>query len=96
MTIKIYGNQGIGPLAGTKRGREAAKTEKNGQAPGTDQVNFSDTLQELTRTQKTAPNAETGRAEKLQSLKQQIADGTYKPDSNKVAASLLKFIVESK
>lgn len=96
MTIKIHGNQGIGPLAGAKRSRTSAKTGESGQAKNADQVSFSDTLQQLTSAQKTAQGGETGRAEKVQSLKQQIADGTYQPDSTKVAASLLKFIAENK
>ena len=33
---------------------------------------------------------------KVQELKAQIADGSYKPDLQKVASSLLQFIVEEK
>lgn len=96
MTIKIHGNQGIGPLAGAKRSRSTDSTGKSGQAKGTDQVSFSDTLQQITRAKSAGQTAETGRAEKIQALKQQIADGTYQPDNTKVAASLLNFISESK
>lgn len=96
MSIKINGNQGVGPVGGINKPR---KTETSQAADGNrteDKVAFSSVLQEVNRVRQAPQAADAERAEKVQALKEQIADGSYRPDLNKVAASLLKFIAEGK
>ena len=59
-------------------------------------VQFSSVIAETMRAKEVSATTESARAEKLQSLKEQIADGSYSPDSTKVATSLLKFLAENK
>jgi negative regulator of flagellin synthesis FlgM len=94
MTInKIFGNQGLGSVAGAK-GAQKATPQKTSGPQKKDQVNFSSILQEVSQTRSTSSVADLQRTEKLVSLKEQIASGAYQPDLHKVAASLLKFIAE--
>ena len=62
------------------------------QAPVTG-VQFSPVLHDLDKV-KDAMDVE--RAAKVQSLKQQVAEGNYQPDLKKVAASLLYFVAKGK
>ncbi|ABA88400.1 negative regulator of flagellin synthesis FlgM [Syntrophotalea carbinolica DSM 2380] len=96
MTIKINGNgfNNIGPIDRVKKTDKAQKGDKAAQN-SIDRVQFSSVIAETMRTRETSATSETARAEKLQSLKEQIADGSYSPDSTKVAASLLKFLAEN-
>jgi negative regulator of flagellin synthesis FlgM len=99
MTInKIYGNSGIGPIdknRNTGRVKTSGKSAESAESAGSDQVRFSDVLQQVNRAKEAGAGADVQRAEKLQALKEQIAEGTYRPDSTKVAASLLKFIARN-
>lgn len=96
MVERIYGGKGPGPLSETRSGRKVAPDKQAGKSQRGDRVEFSDVLQQASQTNKAQAATETSRSEKLQSLKQQIASGQYRPDLEKVAASLLKFIVEEK
>jgi negative regulator of flagellin synthesis FlgM len=97
MTIKINGSgfNGIDPLNRVKKNEKAQKGATTAQS-GIDRVQFSSVIAETMRTKEVAATTESARAEKLQALKEQIADGSYSPDSTKVAASLLKFLAENK
>lgn len=96
MTIKnIYGNQNVGPLAGTK-GAQKAKSSKLDQAPPTDRVEFSAVLQKIARPGEVAGAVDVQRAQRVAEIKAQVASGNYQPDLTKVAASLLKFMTEEK
>jgi negative regulator of flagellin synthesis FlgM len=96
MTIdKVFGNNGIGPLDRTKNRGQAKKAEQTGPS-GSDRVQFSDTLQQVKQAKSAGASTDVQRSEKLQALKEQIADGSYRPDSRKVAASLLQFMAENK
>jgi negative regulator of flagellin synthesis FlgM len=96
MTInKIYGNSGIGPIDKNRTTGRVKTSEKPAEAAGSDRVQFSDVLQQVNRAKEAGAGADVQRAEKLQALKEQIAEGTYRPDSTKVAASLLKFIARN-
>lgn len=97
MTIKINGNgfNSIGPIDRVKKNDKSQKSDKTNQS-GIDRVQFSSVIAETMRAKEASATSETARAEKLQSLKEQIADGSYQPDSTKVAASLLKFLAENK
>ena len=50
-------------------------------------------VQNASKAQATSSTQETARTEKLQALKGQIENGNYKPDLNKVASSLLPFML---
>ena len=97
MTIdKIFGSSGIGPIDRTKAKGQLNKSGQNDASNAVDRVQFSDTLQQVRQSQNVGGNADVQRSEKLQALKAQIADGSYRPDSRKVAASLLQFLAEGK
>jgi len=96
MTIKINGNQGIGlmrPMEGTQGAKDSRKANP---AKGGDKVDFSNVLQNVSQSRQTASQPNVERGEKVQALKQQVAEGSYRPDLTKVAASLLKYIAEGK
>lgn len=93
MVDRIIGGKSLTPLSEVRGGRKAAAKEGADKASRGDRVEFSDVLQNASRTNQTEATTETARSEKLQALKQQIASGEYRPDLEKVAASLLKFIV---
>lgn len=97
MTIKINGNgfNTIGPIEQARRNEKARKNEKSAQS-SLDRVQFSSVIEETMRARETSATSENARAEKLQSLKEQIAEGSYRPDATKVATSLLKFLAETK
>ncbi len=96
MTIdKVFGNSGIGPLDRTKNLGQGKKAGQSGSSTGSDRVQFSDTLQQVKQAKTASASSDVQRSEKLQALKEQISAGTYRPDTRKVAASLLQFLAES-
>lgn len=97
MTIKINGSgfNTIGPIDRVKKNDKSQKNDK-AHAGGVDRVQFSSVIAETMRAKEISATSEAARGEKLQSLKEQIAEGSYRPDSTKVAASLLKFLAENK
>ena len=96
MTIKIYGNQGLGPINDPKKTEGPKGSLKSGASQPTDKVDFSSVLNGVSQTKATSAPVNTERAEKVQALKEQVAEGSYQPDLEKVAASLLRFLVEEK
>jgi negative regulator of flagellin synthesis FlgM len=95
MSIEFYGIGGPNQIGNLKKSSNA-EIEKSGKASGEDSVRFSSILQDVNRAQSKGAPEDTGRAERVQLIKQQIADGSYKPDLKKVSASLLQFLVEEK
>ena len=96
MSVDFFGIGGpgqIGDLKKTQKNQQANKTDGNKK---TDQVQFSDVLQDVNKAKNAESTISAERAAKVQELKAQIADGSYKPDLQKVASSLLQFIVEEK
>lgn len=94
MSVKIYGGPNTGPVNEIKRPQRSQSTKQTDKPQ--DQVNFSSVLQEVSQAKATgAPNS-AERAAKVSTLKEQVASGTYQPDLQKVAASLLRFLVEEK
>ena len=91
MVDKIMGGKGFGPLDGVNRSGKAAAGKTSSAAGSTDRVDFSSALKNAGKVQ---ASQQTARAEKLQDLKAQIDSGTYRPDLEKVAASLLPFIMK--
>ncbi len=96
MSVEFFGVGGPGQIGDLKKTakNQAGKQTQAGQ--GTDQVQFSDVLQDVNKAKQSASSMSTERAAKVAELKAQIAEGSYKPDLKKVAASLLQFIVEEK
>jgi len=94
MVNSINGNKGFGSLGNINRSGKAGAAKKTDSAKTTDRVDFSSVLQNAAKTQATSATQETARAEKLQALKSQIENGTYKPDLDKVASSILPFILK--
>lgn len=96
MTNKISGNNGTGPIQGVTRTRKIESAKGDSPNSGTDRVSFSSVLQEAGKSREASSSQEAQRAEKINALKEQVAQGNYKPDLEMVAKSLLKSIAEEK
>ena len=83
----------IGDLKKADKSQQPGKTQGT---QGSDQVQFSDVLQDVNKAKQTETTMSAERAAKVEALKAQVAEGSYKPDLQKVASSLLQFIVEDK
>jgi len=94
MVDRIVGNKGFGPLENINRSGKAGVAKKSDSAQKSDRVDFSSALQNATKAQAANETQETARSEKLQALKAQIENGTYQPDLDKVASSLLPFLMK--
>ena len=90
---KIFGNQMVPPPAKAGGAQKVGKGKPES-AKQSDKVDFSAVLQNVSKAKEAASSADAQRAEKVATLKQQIATGNYRPDLEKVAESLLKFIRE--
>lgn len=95
MSVEFLGVGGLGQIGSIKKSGESQSTSKTDGAQGQDQVQFSSVLQDVNKAQAGAGN-NADRAEKVAELKQQVASGSYEPDLNKVASSLLQFLMEDK
>lgn len=74
------------------RGQEIATTGTKGARAPRESVEISDDARLLQRAKEAAQNAPTGgvdRAAHIAALKQSILDGTYRPDSAKIADKLV-------
>jgi len=60
-----------------------------------DSIPFASTLQGAIMTQGASKTDDAQRIARVQELKAQVASGLYEPDLNKVASSLLRFLVEA-
>ena len=94
MVDSISGNKGLGPLGNIKQAGNASGAKKSGSGKATDRVDFSSALQNASKAQETSATKETTRADKVQALKAQIENGTYAPDLNKVASSIMPFLMK--
>ena len=94
MVDRIIGNKGFGPLGNTNRTGKTGAAKKSESSHKSDRVDFSSALQNATKTQAVSETQKTARSEKLQALKAQIDNGTYQPDLEKVASSLLPFMMQ--
>ncbi len=94
MTVEFFGVRGFGSIgAGNKIGQQNT-TQKSSKTEDTSDASFSSALQGANGAQATGASGNTNRAAKVQELKEQVANGSYEPDLNQVASSLLKFLVE--
>lgn len=93
MTDKIgFDNKGVGPIGGLNGPRKTVKTKAGSDKTPTDRVAFSAVLQEVSKNRGVQETAGAARAQKIAELREQIANGTYRPDLEKVAASLVNFM----
>ena len=96
MSVDFFGIGGPGQIGDLKKTQKDQQTKKTDASKKTDQVQFSDVLQDVNKAKNTESAMSAERAARVQELKAQIADGSYKPDLQIVASSLLQFIVEEK
>lgn len=92
MTDKINFGKGFGPIGGLSGPRKTAADKPGASKTPADRVDFSSVLQEVSRNKELQATSSPERAQKLAALKGQIDNGTYRPDLEKVAASLLDFL----
>jgi len=95
MSIEFFGVGGPPNIGGVKK-TPKSEAGKTGEGSKASQVEFSSVLQDVHKAQSGSSTEETERAARVQQLKQQVADGSYAPDIQKVASSLLQFLVENK
>ncbi len=93
MVDKITGSKSFSPMGNLNRTGKSGGAQKSASANRSDRVDFSSALNNATKAQAVSSTQETARADKLQALKAQIENGSYKPDLDKVAASILPFIM---
>jgi negative regulator of flagellin synthesis FlgM len=96
MSIDFIGVGGPGQIGDLKKTQKTEGGKKAQAKQGTDQVQFSAVLQDVNRAKESQSAMSTARAARVEELKAQIAEGSYRPDLQKVATSLLQFIVEEK
>ncbi len=95
MSVEFRGVGGLGQIGSIKKSGKAPTEATPGASQGADQVQFSSVLQDVNKAQ-SAGDANTDRAERVAEIKQQVANGSYEPDLNKVASNLLQFLMEEK
>ncbi len=94
MSVDFIGIGGPGQIGDLKKSQPNKATSKSDTVQGKDQVQFSSVLQDVNKANSTGSTQDAERAARVAELKAQIAEGSYQPNLNKVASSLLKFIVE--
>lgn len=92
MTEKIGFSKGIGPLTNLSGPRKSGETKPGGAKSPADRVEFSTVLQEVGKSQGVQESAAAARAQKVAALREQVANGSYRPDLEQVAASLVSFM----
>lgn len=92
MVMKISGEEMMRVLQGLKQQNRVQAQEKNEQSGSTEKVDFSSELQQANKSSDMTRASDPERAEKVESLKQQISNGTYNPDMKDVASSLLDYL----
>lgn len=96
MSVDFFGVGGPNQISEIKKTQKSQSAKKNVANKGADQVQFSSVLQDVNKARESQNSSNTERAERVQALKAQVAEGSYKPDLQKVATSLLQFLVEEK
>lgn len=78
-------------MVGLSGPRKAAHPKPGSEKTAADRVDFSTVLQEVSKSRGNEA-VDGARATKVAELREQIAQGTYRPDLEKVAASLVNFM----
>ena len=95
MSVEFRGIGGLGQIGNLKKVDRAQAGKVTGSAQEPDQVQFSSVLQDVNKAQSSA-DENSARSERVAELKEQVANGSYRPDLNKVASNLLQFLMEEK
>jgi negative regulator of flagellin synthesis FlgM len=95
MSVDFFGVGGPGQIGNMKKSQKVS-SDKKVEGAAEDKVRFSTVLQDVNKAKAASQSGNTERAERVQQLKAQIAEGSYQPDLKKVSASLLQFLVEGK
>lgn len=94
MTVEFFGVRGMGQIGGLNKIGQSGDTQKTAKSENKEGVSFSSALQGATASQAAGKMDDADRAARVQELKAQVSSGQYEPDLNKVASSLLRFLVE--
>ena len=93
MTVNFFGIPSRGQIGSLNIG-QTGETQKSSKGESKSSVSFSSALEGATVAQSSGKIEDAERTARVQELKAQVANGEYDPDLNKVASSLLKFLVE--
>jgi len=98
MTVKLNTGKPVARLDHLdRRQKPDVKDKKSGiETRQTDQVKISAFAREAGQARESGPIRDSRRADRIAALKEQIADGSYQPDSRAVATSLLKHILKDR
>ncbi len=83
----------MGQIGGINKISRPGEAQKSGKTEGKDGASFSSALQSATAAQNSGKTEDAARAARVQELKAQVTSGQYQPDLDKVASSLLQFLV---
>lgn len=83
-------------VGGVNKTNRTGETQKSGKADNTQGASFSSALKGASEAAASGDVAKSDRAARVEELKAQVSSGTYEPDLDKVASSLLQFLVEEK
>lgn len=95
MSVEFRGIGGLGQIGNLRNSGKAESGKATSSAKESDQVNFSSVLQDVNKVN-AGGDENTERAERVAELKQQVSEGSYEPNLNKVASNLLQFLMEEK
>jgi negative regulator of flagellin synthesis FlgM len=95
MSVEFFGVGGPNQIGNLKKTQNTAN-EKKAEGATADKVEFSSILQDVHKAQAAKQPGGTERADRIAEIKAQIADGSYKPDLEKVASSLVEFLTQGK
>ncbi len=88
---KYLNTQGVN----NQQNRQAENAQQqNASQVKTDTVHLSSRSRLLNKVQNTSSSQEPQRAERLQMIKEQVQNGTYKVDAEKVANAMLKDLIK--
>jgi negative regulator of flagellin synthesis FlgM len=83
----------MGQIGGIGKISRPGEAQKSGKTEGKEGASFSSALQGATAAQAAGKTEDAERAARVQELKAQVSSGQYQPDLDKVASSLLGFLV---
>ncbi len=93
---KSAGSDKVSFSSALQQATQAQESKGAARTDSMEKVAFSPLALELNQVQEGGSVEEISRRQKIAALKEQIAEGSYQPDLNKVAASLLKFVAGEK
>lgn len=96
MSVEFFGVGGPNQIGSLKKTGKSQAGDKVNKDDNSDSVKFSSVLQDVNRAQAAKGSSNSERTERVQELKSQIQEGSYQPDLNKVASSLVQFLIEEK